>query len=568
MAYIHLFRKNRRIISILSFSRIFVDMNTNNEQGRKARAVRLYPYYIGGLLLSSILPLAGANAKASKTSNKPTERPNIIIFMVDDMGWQDTSYPFAKDTTALNRRYHTPNMERLAREGVAFTSAYASSVSSPSRVSLLTGMNAARHRVTNWTLEKNTSTDIESKVLKFPEWNLNGIAQAPGIPYTVEVNSLAELLKDSGYHTIHCGKAHWGAIDTPGESPNHMGFEVNIAGHAAGGLASYHGEKRFGHDAEGKPWSNMSTPGLERYWDQPIFATEALTLEAVRALERAKKLDQPFFLHMSHYAVHVPFDKDERFMPKYRAMGMSENEAAYAALVEGMDKSLGDLLDWLEKNGLKDNTAILFLSDNGGLSSSDYWRDRPLYVHNAPLNSGKGSAYEGGVRIPMIARYAQPLTQGERCDVPVIIEDVFPTILELAGVKGVKTKQKVDGKSFLPLFNPAQTASPKRSQLAKEAKSRAMYWNYPNLWGNTGPGIGPTCSILLDGYKLIYYYETGEKELFHITSDLGETKNLAQSDPKRTKYLSQRLGKYLRSVDAQRPSFRQTGKPCPWPDEI
>lgn len=538
------------------------------KQIHRAHALKVYPYYLGGLLLSGLTPLNAAPAKASKARDKSLDRPNIIVFMVDDMGWQDTSYPFASDTTTLNRLYHTPNMERLAQEGVAFTSAYASSVSSPSRVSLLTGMNAARHRVTNWTLKKNTSTDIESEILRFPEWNINGIAQTSGIPYTVEVSSLAELLKDNGYHTIHCGKAHWGAIDTPGESPEHMGFEVNIAGHAAGGLASYHGEMRFGHDANGNPTSEMSTPGLERYWDQPIFITEALTLEAIRALERAKRLDQPFFLHMSHYAVHVPFDKDERFMNKYRARGMSENEAAYASLVEGMDKSLGDILDWLDKNGLKENTAILFLSDNGGLSSSSYWRDEPLYTHNAPLNSGKGSAYEGGIRIPMIARYSQGLELGKRCDVPVIIEDVFPTILELAGVKHVKTKQKIDGKSFLPLFNPSDDEAPRRAKIAREAKDRAMYWNYPNLWGNTGPGIGPTCSILFGGYKLIYYYETGRKELFHITNDIGEKHDLSTSDPKRTKLLSQKLGKYLRSVEAQRPSFHATGTPCPWPDEI
>lgn len=521
----------------------------------------MYPYSLYGLLLmAGINPLAAqAQTKGNPTAKQG--RPNIIVFMVDDMGWQDTSYPFHSETTALNRKYHTPNMERLAREGIAFTSAYASSVSSPSRVSLMTGMNAARHRVTNWTLRKNTSTDIESKVLQFPEWNLNGISQAPGIPHTVEAITLAQLLKDSGYHTIHCGKAHWGSIDTPGEDPHHLGFEVNIAGHAAGGPASFLGKKRFGHDAEGKAWSDMSIPGLEKYWDKDIFATEALTIEAIRALERAKRLDQPFFLHMSHYAVHVPFDKDERFMDKYRARGMSENEAAYASLVEGMDKSLGDLLDWLEKNNLKESTAILFLSDNGGLSSSDYWRDKPLFEHNAPLNSGKGSAYEGGVRIPMLARLPNAQGKGLRVDAPVIIEDIFPTVLELAGIKKAKTKQVVDGRSFTPLFSNQASEVMLR-------QNRPLYWNYPNLWGNTGPGIDPTCSMLYKGYKFVYYYETGKKELFHLPTDLSERTNLAEREPKRVQAMSRQLSRYLRSVSAQRPSFRATGKPCPWPDEV
>lgn len=157
----------------------------------------------------AVAPLIEVSAQQGVTVDP---RPNIVLFMVDDMGWQDTSLPFWVEKTPLNRRYHTPNMERLASEGMMFTQAYACSVSSPSRVSLMSGMNAARHRVTNWTLEKNTSTDRKSPVLDFPAWNVNGICQVDNIPYTYCITSLPQLLKDAGYHTIHCGKAHWGLL--------------------------------------------------------------------------------------------------------------------------------------------------------------------------------------------------------------------------------------------------------------------------------------------------------------------------------------------------------------------
>ncbi len=506
------------------------------------------------LLPLALAPLSGLSAQPSPA---PDNRPNIILFMVDDMGWQDTSVPLWKERTPLNERYHTPNMERLAARGMAFTQAYACSVSSPTRVSLLTGMNAARHRVTNWTLQKNTSTDKESETLRFPEWNVNGITQTSGIPFTYEVTSLPQLLKDSGYHTIHCGKAHWGAIDTPGENPHHFGFEVNIAGHAGGGIASYHGERNYGNRTDGKPSPPQAVPGLEEYWGTETFATEALTLEAMQSLDKAKKLGQPFFLYMAHYAIHIPIDKDPRYYQEYRDAGLSEQEAAYAALIEGMDKSLGDLMAWLAENGMEENTAIIFMSDNGGFSTSTRWRDAPLHTQNAPLNSGKGSAYEGGTRVPMIVKWPGTTAPATRCDDYLIIEDFFPTILDMARVTDRETKQPIDGVSFLPMLKGEQT----------NYLERALYWHYPNRWGNEGPGIGTTSSIRKGDWKLIYYYETGEKELFHVTDDIGETVNCAVQEPELVQQLSAKLGKHLRSVDAQRPSFKQTGKKCPWPDE-
>lgn len=507
------------------------------------------------LFTLALVPLTGLSAKNTIAHNN---RPNIILFMVDDMGWQDTSLPFWKEKTPLNERYHTPNMERLASQGMMFTQAYACSVSSPTRVSLMTGMNAARHRVTNWTLEKNTSTDNQSNMLQFPEWNVNGICQAPDVPYTYEVTSLPQLLKNNGYHTIHCGKAHWGAIDTPGENPHHFGFEVNIAGHAGGGIASYLGEENYGNRTDGKPSSRQAVPDLDKYWGTETFATEALTLEALKALDKAKNLGQPFFLYMSHYAIHIPINRDKRFYQKYIDAGLSEKEAAYAALIEGMDKSLGDLMNWLEKNELDKNTIVIFMSDNGGFATDTHWRDAPLYTQNAPLNSGKGSAYEGGIREPMIVKWPGEVSPGTKCDDYLIIEDFFPTILDMAQVRERKTVQTVDGVSFMPMLEGKPTRYDKRN----------LYWNYPNLWGNEGPGIGSTCTVRRGDWKLIYYYETGKKELFNITNDIGETANRAEQNPRLVKKLSRELGKFLRGADAQRPSFKTTGKPCPWPDEV
>ena len=493
-----------------------------------------------------------------KSEQQRDSRPNIILFMVDDMGWQDTSLPFWKEKTHYNDVYETPNMERLAAQGMMFTQAYANSISSPTRCSMITGTNAARHRVTNWTLHKNKTTDRPDKKLLPPEWNYNGICQEAGINNTFQATSFVELLKANGYHTIHCGKAHFGSIDTPGESPYNMGFDVNIAGHAAGGLASYLGEQNYGHTKEGKPVSPMAVPGLEKYWGTDTFVTEALTEEAITALNEAQKTDKPFFLYMAHYAIHIPLDIDKRFYEKYKKKGMTDHEAAYASLIEGMDKSLGDLMEWIEKSGEADNTILIFMSDNGGLASEPQWRDGVIHTQNFPLNSGKGSLYEGGIREPMIVKWPGKVAAASKCDKYVLIEDFYPTILEMAGVKKYKTIQPIDGISFMPLL----------SQKGDPSKGRALVWNLPNNWGNDGPGINFNCAIRKDDWKLVYYYGSGKKELFNIAEDIGEQHDLSSQHPKIVKKLSKELGAYLRKVDGQRPSFKETNAPCPWPDEI
>lgn len=499
------------------------------------------------LLLTTAATVASDNGQTSVT------RPNIILFLVDDMGWQDTSVPFWSHKTQYNETFETPNMERLASKGCLFTNAYACNLSSASRCSLISGANAARHRVTNWTLSRDRSTDGIDSTAILPDWNLNGIAVRGNVDHTYHAPSFVETLRDSGYHTIHCGKAHFGAFGTPGENPVHFGFETNIAGHAAGGLATYLSEKNYGHRDDGTPYALNAIPGLRDYWGTGIFATEALTREAIKELERCKGYNQPFFLYMAHYAVHIPIDRDMRFFTKYKKRGLSDKEAAYASLVEGMDKSLGDLMDWVDKNGDPDNTIIIFMSDNGGLASSPEWRDGEPYRQNAPLRSGKGSLYEGGIRVPLIVFDPRNPGNGIHSDHPVIIEDLNPTILDLASIE---YDHATDGISFA------------RQQHESSVIERPLIWNFPNVWDGSGPGINLNCAIRQGDYKLIYNYMSGEKELFDLSKDISEENNLASEFPEKVKELSAILGTLLRERDAQRPSFATNGKPCPWPDEI
>ena len=478
------------------------------------------------------------------------ERPNIVLFLVDDMGWQDTSVPFHTATTELNRRYRTPNMDRLAASGMKFTQAYACSVCSPTRVSLMTGLNAARHRVTNWTLKKNASNDRGHATLAFPKWNVNGLSPVAGIERTVHAKALPAYLREAGYRTIHVGKAHFGAIGTPGADPTNVGFDVNIAGHAAGGPGSFLGTQNFSA-AWRRGGAVWDVPGLGKYHGKPIFLTEALTIEANSAVDQAVEDQKPFFLYMSHYAVHVPFAKDDRFYQKYRDAGLNNTEAMYSAMVEGMDKSLGDVLDNVERHGQSDNTIVLFMSDNGGLSASG--RGGKAHTHNRPLSSGKGSAHEGGVRVPMLAHWPGVTEPGATCTQPVIIEDFFPTILELAGVGQVKqVGGVVDGRSFSGLL---------RGEQDDDRNERSLFWHFPNNWGPKGPGIGPSSSIRRGAWKLIYYYQSGRFELFNVAKDISEQHNLADDYPDMRTALADELRAYLQDVNAQFPIDKKSKTP-------
>lgn len=478
--------------------------------------------------------------------------PNIILFVVDDMGWQDTSVPFHTTITKLNRTYHTPNMERLAAKGVKFTQAYATPICSPSRVSLLTGSNAARHKVTNWTLRKNLSQDAVDNQLSFPVWNMNGLSQEPKVENSFYAKALPQILKENGYYTIHAGKAHLGAIGTPGANPLNLGFDVNIAGHAAGAPESYKGTENFG---VGKPNKSVwAVPGLEKYHGKDIFLTEAITEEALAAIDHMVN-KKPFFLHMSHYAVHVPIMGDPRYLQNYIDAGLNTTEASYASMLEGMDKSLGDIMDFLEKRNIMDNTIILFISDNGGLSA--HARGGTPHTHNKPLASGKGSLYEGGIRVPMLVSWPGKYEAGKVVDQYVIIEDFFPSILEITKIENVSKPQIVDGISFKPLL----VDEPYKSE------DRPIVWHYPNKWGGSGPGIGPGSAIRKGDWKLIYFYKTQDFELYNLAQDIGETENLFYQYPKLAFNLVKSLTQFLKDTDAQLPFYKEDGQRLNYPLE-
>ncbi|MBO9638350.1 MAG: sulfatase [Siphonobacter aquaeclarae] len=503
------------------------------------------------LLVCSGTRQSGTRPSGTRPSAAP---PNIIVFLVDDMGWQDTSVPFWKEKTPLNRRYHTPAMERMAREGIVFTDAYATPLCTPSRISLMTGLNAARHRVTNWTSPiPDTSTDYADTTLLPVDWNINGLSPQPGTPRTVVATALPALLAQKGYYTVHCGKAHFGSKGKPGADPKHIGFAVNIAGNEIGHPGSYLGTENYDHPSGGKPGRN-AVPGLEAYHGTETFLTEALTKEALKALDQ--RGGKPFFLYLAHYAIHTPIMGDPRFVDRYLKEGLPPVEARYASLIEGMDKSLGDVLNYLDEKGLAQNTLVVFMSDNGGLSLSPP-RSAPAHTHNAPLRAGKGSVYEGGIREPMLVRWPGVASAGKRSEAKVLVEDFFPTILDVAG--GRRPAGTIDGQSFLPVIKNPERKGPERP----------LVWHHPNRWiAEEGPLVSWASAIRLGDWKLVYDQRREKCELYNLKDDIGETNDLALARPETTRKLALALSNYLRERNAQMPVFRASGKAVRWPDEV
>jgi len=244
---------------------------------------------------------------------------------------------------------------------------------------------------------------------------------------------------------------------------------------------------------------------------------------------------------------------DDRFVQKYYDKGIDSTEAKYASMVEAMDKSLGDIMDFLEKKEIADNTIVIFMSDNGGLSV--HGRGGQPNTHNKPLNSGKGSAYEGGIREPMLVKWPGVTKEKTATNDYLIIEDFYPTILEMAGIENVKTVQKVDGQSFVPIIKEENT----------NTNERPLFWHYPNEWGPSGPGIGASSTIRLGDWKLIYYYINQKLELFNIKEDIGERINLVDKNREKAKELATILTNYLKEVNAQIPKDKKTGEQISFP---
>ena len=487
-------------------------------------------------------------------------RPNVLFFLVDDMGWQDTSVPFHSEPTPFNARYRTPAMERLAASGMKFTAAYASCLCSPTRTTILNGQNAARHHVTQWTLQVGHDPSQQAAGMQSPEWRIEGLQ--PGTP------TLPGILRDQGYRTIHVGKAHWGAQGTAGADPRNFGFDVNIAGHEAGGPGSYHGDKDFS-----AAWRNgdriWDVPGLEKYHGQEINLTEALTREALVAVEDAVESERPFFLYMAHYAIHAPLEPDRRFVERYREAGITDNEAIYASMIESMDHSLGDILDRLGELGVAEETIVLFASDNGGLSHGPRGltpMGTGAYTHNAPLSAGKCSAYEGGIRVPMIVSWAArherhalqdvlPVPAASSCDRPVYVDDFLPTLCAWAGVEELADYGlTLDGHDITG-YAVAD---------ADFARPGPLVFHYPHFINYSkdtiAHGFGPFSAMRAGQWKVIYFYDREKWELYDLDSDLGEQHDLAAAEPARLSALATDLIARLEEMGAQYPVVTSTGE--------
>ena len=479
----------------------------------------------------------------------PADRPNIVVFLVDDMGVMDTSLPFLVDGEGkperhpLNDFYRTPNMERLAAQGIRFSQFYAQSVCSPTRISIMTGQNAARHHCTQYI-----KPSANNRGRFGPEaWRWEGIAEG-------EV-TLPALLANAGYHTIHVGKAHFGPEEAFAEDPARLGFAANIAGHAWGAPGSYYGSKNFSGKSRAR-----AVPGLEKYHGQEIFLTEALTLEAKAELDPTVEKGQPFYLYLSHYAVHAPFESDPRFAANYVDSGQPRNAQAFATLIEGMDKSLGDLLDHLAKLGVAEDTLVLFLGDNG--------TDAPLGAVDAiacaaPLRGKKATHYEGGLRVPFIAAWAArdeanphqratPIPAGAIQHEQIgAAHEIFPTVLEVAGVEA-PADHPTDGSSLRTLL--AGKADPAREEtflMHFPHEHRSSYFT----------------SLREGDWKLVYHYpvrpdrqnrdlakQGGRHQLFHLAEDPSESRNLAADRPDELARMVRALNKRLKEQGALPPT--------------
>ena len=494
------------------------------------------------LLISSAASVPAASAA----------RPNVVIFLVDDMGVMDTSVPFLTDAAGrpqrhpLNEYYRTPNMERLAVRGIRFSNFSAMSVCSPTRIAIATGQNAARHRTTNWINPDNDNAGPKGP----PQWNWRGLRKGDV--------TLASLLRDSGYRTIHVGKGHFGPRGSQGADPLNLGFDVNVGGASIGAPATYYGRQNYATGKNGKR-SNAAVPGLEKYHGTETFLSDALTLEANRHIGEAVKAGKPFFLNFAHYAVHSPFDSDPRFAAHYRDSGKPAQAQAFATLIEGMDKSLGDLLDHLEKLGVAENTVIFFLGDNGS--------DAPLGHQHAvacaaPLRGKKGSHYEGGMRVPFIAAWAKPAAGSSvQSRLPIAIgapqsqlgavQDLFPTVLNLAGAKA-PSGHVVDGLPLASLLTGRRDPS----------RSDAFLMHYPHAPHRTDYFT----TYREGGWKVIYHYFPSEVsggshyQLFNLAEDPYESNDLAATRPEELRRMMQAMVTQLERHGALYPV--EGGKPA------
>jgi arylsulfatase A len=469
------------------------------------------------LALSSIPAKCGTATAEEVGKGRP---PNVILILVDDLGWTDLS---CQGSTF----YETPHIDRLATEGMRFTHGYsACTVCSPTRAAVLTGKYPARLHITDWI----AGHQRPFAKLKPPAWTQH-------LPH--EETTIAELLKAAGYATFHVGKWHLG---DEAHWPTTHGFDVNIGGNGRGQPPSYF----FPYERENIPLQGLSTGKNNEY------LTDRLTDEALRIIETNK--DRPFFLYLPHYAVHTPLQAKSDKIVKYRTKANAKTErergadssvakgkrrpgtdlplqnATYAAMIESLDESVGRIMEKLDELKLTESTLVIFTSDNGGIVLNQV-------TSNVPLRAGKGSAYEGGVRVPLIVRYPPLVKAGTTSDVPAISIDLAPTIAELSSVKSIP---RMDGVSLLPVLKDA----------AADLSRPTLYWHYPHYH----PGGATPYGAIRDGdWRLVEFFEDNRIELYNLAEDVGESNDLAAKNPHKRDELLAMLRAWRNDVGAQMP---------------
>ncbi len=432
------------------------------------------------------------------------ERPNIVVIMADDLGWQDTH-------CYGNSKLETPALDQLAAEGLRFTNAYAASpVCTPTRAAMMTGQAPARLRITNHAPGHPNGFSLPGSTWQ----EADNVRHLPLAAVTI-----AERLSEAGYATAHIGKWHLSYTSTEIRDeiseqdlrPDQQGFDLNVGGYSGGGPPSYFSPYRIPTLADGK---------------ENEYLPERLADEAIAFIRQPRS--EPFYLNWWPYSVHYPMQAREEVIEKYRQRG-DLKDPIYAAMIEDLDTSIGRFLKALDEAGLRENTLVIFKSDNGGYNGD-----------NSPLRGLKGMLYEGGLRIPWIVRWPGRVQPGTINATPVISMDCYPTLLEVAGLPPTPN-HPLDGKSLLPLF----TQSPGFDR-------DAIYFHYPNYAFHQKNRLG---SAIREGqYKLIRNYDDDSCELYDLQSDVGEQKNLAEQSPAQTQRLADKLDTWLRETGAKMPT--------------
>jgi arylsulfatase A-like enzyme len=448
------------------------------------------------------------------------DRYNIVLFLIDDLGWMDLG---CQGSTY----YRTPHIDKLAAEGVRFTDAYAAcAVCSPTRASILTGKYPARLLLTDWL--PSGRWDPKSRLIEG--------RKIRGLP--VEEFTLPEALRAAGYQTIHIGKWHLGS--EPFCLPEHHGFDVNIAGNAHGAPGQYF----FPYQGN---WSIPTTAHRARWKVLPDgkpgeYLTDRLTDEAVKLIEDND--GRPFFMYFPHYGVHSPLQAPEELSVKYERIPKNKRQGTpiYAAMVESIDSSVGRVLEALRRKDLARDTVVIFTSDNGGFYKA---------TSNAPLRANKGAYYEGGIRVPLIIKWPRVSQAGRVINEPVISNDLYPTCLAAADL-ALRPNQHMDGVNLKSLLADAESLPP-----------RSLFWHFPHY--NRHPSSVPSSVIRKGDWKLIEAFDPASVELYNLKTDLSETTDFAERQPDRRDSLLKELEAWRVSVRAERmlpnPDFAPNAKP-------